>query len=64
MKVFKVEGMSCMHCVGRVKKAIEGVSGVTEADVVLETGEARVSGEFDISAVVKAVEDAGYACKA
>lgn len=64
MKVFKVEGMSCMHCVGRVKKAIEGVAGVTEADVSLDKGEAHVSGEFDAGAVIKAVEDAGYPCKA
>lgn len=63
MKVFKVEGMSCMHCVGRVKKAVEGVAGVTDADVSLEKGEACVSGEFDSGAVIKAVEDAGYPCK-
>ncbi|MEJ2323377.1 MAG: cation transporter, partial [Nitrospirota bacterium] len=28
-----IEGMSCMHCVGRVKKFIDELDGVTESDV-------------------------------
>ncbi len=30
-KTLKVEGMMCMHCEARVKKALEAVPGVTEA---------------------------------
>lgn len=33
----KVEGMSCMHCQLRVKKAVEAVEGVQKADVNLQT---------------------------
>lgn len=40
-----VEGMTCMGCVGRVKGALEGVAGVSQVDVVLETGAATVVGE-------------------
>lgn len=60
--VLKVGGMSCMHCVARVKKALEAVPGVTSADVSLEKGEATVHGACDIDAAVKAVVDAGYDC--
>lgn len=60
--VLKVGGMSCMHCVARVKKALEAVPGVTSADVSLEKGEATVRGACDIDTAVKAVVDAGYDC--
>ena len=57
----KIEGMSCQHCVMRVKKAIEAVQGVSKAEVVI--GQATVS--FDETktskeAISAAVEKAGY----
>ncbi len=61
--VLKVEGMSCMHCVARVKSALEGVAGVESAAVDLDKAEATVEGSFDVKAAVKAVKDAGYECK-
>jgi len=36
-EAIKVEGMSCMHCQLRVKKAVEAVEGVQKADVNLQT---------------------------
>jgi len=60
-KTLKVEGMTCMHCVNRVKNALEGVEGVTSADVNLEQGQAIVEGtEFSDTALKEAVADAGY----
>ena len=60
-KTLKVEGMSCMHCVNRVKNALEGVEGVTSADVNLEQGQAVVEGtEFSDEALKQAVAEAGY----
>ena len=38
----KIEGMMCPHCEGRVKKALEAVSGVISADVSHERGDAVV----------------------
>ena len=60
----KVSGMSCMHCVGAVKSAIEAVPGVKEAIVDLETGfaDVRHNCEDGINERFKgAVTDAGYA---
>ncbi len=57
----KVEGMSCGHCVMRVKKSVETLPGIAEADV--DIGTARV--KYDESKVKreeieKAIEAAGY----
>ncbi|MFQ5598834.1 MAG: heavy-metal-associated domain-containing protein [Nitrospiria bacterium] len=62
--IMEIEGMTCGHCVETVSKAIEALSGVTEAVVKLEESRARVSydaGKIDVSEIAKAVEAAGYA---
>lgn len=61
-KTFTVNGMSCMHCVARVQKALQGIDGVTSADVDLEKASATVRGEFTAEQVISAVENAGYEC--
>ena len=60
----KVTGMTCMHCVGAVKKALEAVEGVESADVSLEPGEAVVNGDADTDSLVAAVTEAGYSAEA
>lgn len=64
-KILNVEGMSCNHCTATVKKALEGLDGVKEADVSLEGKNAKVELDKDVAdeALVKAVEDAGYTAK-
>ena len=64
-KILNVEGMSCNHCTATVKKALEGLDGVKEADVSLEEKNAKVELDKDVAdeALVKAVEDAGYSAK-
>ncbi len=64
-KILNVEGMSCNHCTATVKKALEGLDGVKEADVSLEEKNAKVKLDKDVAdeALVKAVEDAGYTAK-
>jgi len=57
----KIEGMSCQHCVARVKKALDGLSGVSASDV--QVGSASV--KYDEAKVKKedieaAIEKAGY----
>ena len=64
-KILNVEGMSCKHCVASVRKALEGLDGVREADVNLDDKKARVELDKDVAdeALVKAVEDAGFSAK-
>jgi copper chaperone len=40
MESIKIKGMSCQHCVGSVKKALEDISGLTQVTVNLDAGEA------------------------
>jgi copper chaperone len=57
----KVEGMTCMHCVNAVKKALAAVDGVEAVvEVSLSTGSATVQGNPDRQALVAAVKEAGY----
>lgn len=61
-KIMKIEGMMCPHCSGRVKKCIEELNGVAEADVSHESGTARVVmlEKIDDEKLKKTVEDQGY----
>ena len=61
-KTLNVTGMMCQHCVAHVRKALEGVEGVSSVDVDLEAGTATVEATDSVSdeALVAAVVDAGY----
>ncbi|MFC4408337.1 heavy-metal-associated domain-containing protein [Haloarchaeobius iranensis] len=59
-----VEGMSCGHCEQTVEEALRDVAGVTEADADRESERVSVEGDAEMSALVAAVEDAGYTAHA
>jgi len=59
-----IDGMSCQHCVGRVKQALTGLKGVKDADV--QVGSASVN--YDEAAlkpadIEAAVTKVGYKIK-
>lgn len=60
-----VAGMTCASCVGRVEKALLKVSGVSSASVNLATEKAtiRTLSNVPLSALIAAVEKAGYSAK-
>lgn len=60
MEQYTVTGMSCAACQARVEKAVSKVPGVTQCAVSLLTNSMGVEGSADESAIIKAVEDAGY----
>ncbi len=64
-KELKIKGMSCMHCVAAVTKALTAVPGVTGAEVDLKKKRAIVSfeGQVEDQALVDAVAEAGYEAK-
>lgn len=59
---YRVEGMSCEHCVRAVTAEVGGLEGVTAVDVDLAAGEVTVTSEapLDELAVRAAVDEAGY----
>ncbi len=59
--VIKIDGMSCQHCVMRVKKAIDAIDGVSSSTV--EIGKADIT--FDetktsLDAIKETVTGSGY----
>ena len=55
-KTLTIEGMMCTHCEARVKKALEALENVTQAQVSHEKGTAVVT----LSALKQAVEAQDY----
>ncbi len=64
-KTLFITGMMCPHCEARVKKTLEALDGVTEADVSHEKGTAVITLSKDVSDEVlkKAIDDQGYGLK-
>jgi Cu+-exporting ATPase len=60
----QVSGMTCQNCARHVTDAIQGVSGVRSASVMLDAGRATVrwvpDAAQDVPAVIRAVAVAGY----
>lgn len=60
MEQYIVTGMSCAACSARVEKAVSEVEGVTSCSVSLLTNSMGVEGSASSSAIIQAVEEAGY----
>ena len=65
--IFEVEGMNCMHCVGKVESALTDQAGVEKVKVSLKKGEAKL--KYDESAVtadqlIDNIKAAGYTATA
>ena len=61
-KTMKIDGMMCGHCEARIKKALESLEQVQQAQVSHESGTAVVTLTADLpdEALKKAVEDQDY----
>lgn len=57
----KVPGMTCGHCEAAVKGEVGKVAGVSQVTVDLSTKDVVVTGaDLDLSAIVAAIEEAGF----
>ena len=60
-RTYRVEGMTCGHCVASVREEVSDIAGVERVDVDLASGRLTVSGtDFTDDAVGAAVSEAGY----
>ena len=61
-KKLHVDGMTCKHCVGRVKKIIEDHPGTENVSVRLDAKEASFScGDgVEVAAIVQAINEFGF----
>ena len=60
--MYRVQGMTCEHCVRAVREELGEIAGVTDVQVDLATGEVAVTSAapLDERAVRNAVDEAGY----
>jgi Cu+-exporting ATPase len=58
-----IEGAGCASCVGKIESALKSVSGVENAEMNFAQRTVSVTGTASPSALVKAVERAGYSAK-
>jgi len=62
MSAIKIKGMTCNHCVMRVTKALQGIEGIKNVKVDLQTGEAIFHEEkpVDRKVIEEQIRKAGY----
>jgi copper chaperone len=60
MQVFKVQGMTCAHCVRAVTHAIQSEDPAAEVQVDLAKGEVRVQSQLEAEQVIGLIEEEGY----
>ena len=58
--IIYVNGMMCPHCKARVESVCKAVEGTVDAVVDLQQKNVTVTGTADVSALKKAITDAGY----
>ncbi|WP_375741226.1 heavy-metal-associated domain-containing protein [Pseudomonas boanensis] len=64
MQVFKVQGMSCGHCVRAITQAVQALDKAAEVQVDLAAGEVRVASRLAEEQVVAAIREEGYQVEA
>lgn len=60
MQVFKVQGMSCGHCVRAVTNAVQALDAAAQVQVDLASGEVRVESGLSVEQVLAAIREEGY----
>ena len=61
--IIKIDGMSCQKCVTSVTAALQGVAGVTQAEVSLAANQAKITfdpAQANQDALCQAIEEAGF----
>ena len=61
MLVFKVEGMSCQHCVAAITRAVQTLDAAAGVEIDLASGVVKVASNVAAQALLRAFADAGYA---
>ena len=57
MQVFKVQGMSCGHCVRAITQAVQARDQAAEVQVDLAAGEVRVASRLAQEQVLEAIRE-------
>jgi copper chaperone len=60
MQVFKVQGMSCGHCIRAITQAVQARDQAADVQVDLAAGEVRVASRLAEEQVLEAIREEGY----
>jgi len=60
MQTFKVQGMTCGHCVKAVSNAVQALDGQARVEVDLAQGQVTVDSAAERSALAAAIREEGY----
>ncbi len=60
MMEFRVEDMTCNHCVSNITKAVKGADAGASVDIDLQNHLVKVEGASDPEEIADAIRDAGY----
>lgn len=55
-----IEGMSCQHCVGRVKKYLESTTNISNVSVDLNQKEACFEFQGNLDSIIKDISGFGF----
>lgn len=64
MQIFKVQGMTCEHCVKAVTGAVQAIDATAQVQVDLAAGEVRVHTSHPVDQVLEAIINEGYKAEA
>lgn len=64
MQVFKVQGMSCGHCIRAITQAVQARDQAADVQVDLAAGEVRVASGLAEEQVLEAIREEGYQAEA
>jgi copper chaperone len=57
---FRVDDMTCSHCVSTITKAVKGEDANATVDIDLQNHLVRIDGAADAEGIMNAIRDAGY----
>ena len=59
-KIYKIEDMTCNHCLNKITDTANGIEGVREVNINLKKRLVEIIGEFDEPTLLDKIKDAGY----
>ena len=57
---YKVQDMTCQHCVNTIESALKPIQGIEKINISLKEKLVQVDGEYDENSVITAIQKAGY----
>ena len=57
---YKVQDMTCQHCVNTIENALKPIQGIKRINISLYDKLVQIDGEYDESSVITAIQKAGY----